>query len=108
MPTHKPIRLSSLLEGSDTALAQVVGKASYFQDLTKSIRRSLPAEVAPHLIGTALHDKQLVLIADSAVWAARLRFLAADLLTELEREKGPGAHSVKVKVGAPTRPSDAP
>ena len=108
MPTHKPVHLSSLLDGSDSALARIIGKASEFHELTNRVREFLPTDVAPHLVATALNDDQLVLIADSAAWAARLRFLASDVLTQLERKEGLGAHSVKVRVGAPTRPAGAP
>ena len=52
--------------------------------LLAEIRRLLPGELAAHCVSARLHGERLVLHADSPVWASRLRFMSAELLSLLE------------------------
>ena len=65
--------------------------------LLAEIRRLLPGELADHCVAARLRGNALVLHADSAVWATRLRFLAAQLL-KLLRTEHPTLQEIRVKL----------
>jgi len=64
------------------------------------VRHALPDEVAPHCVGATLDGRELRLLADSAGWATRLRYLARDLTRRL-RADGLGVAAVEVRVLPP-------
>ena len=68
--------------------------------LLQQVRRALPDEVAPHCIGAALEGHALRLLADSAGWATRLRYLAREVTRAL-RVEGLGVAAVEVRVLPP-------
>ena len=68
--------------------------------LLAEIRRLLPGDLADHCVAAQLRGRQLVLHADAAVWATRLRFLAPQLL-DLLRPEHPSLGEVRVKLLIP-------
>ena len=80
MPTNKPIALGDLLSDPASPLSRVSGAVERMNDLARSIRDALPDDLKPHLVSANVRDDRLILVADSAVWAARLRFYATDAL----------------------------
>lgn len=68
--------------------------------LLAEIRRLLPGDLADHCVAARLRGPQLVLHADAAVWATRLRFLAAQLL-DLLRPEHPSLNEIRVKLLIP-------
>jgi len=65
--------------------------------LLAEIRRLLPGELAAHCVAARLHGQRLVLHADSPVWASRLRFMSAELLSLLEN-RGRSLREVNIKL----------
>ena len=77
MRPEGPRSLGDLLLAGD--LGRLRAEAERRRTLTREIRNLLPRTVARHVVG-AHRDAQgrLVIAADSAAWAARLRFVADD------------------------------
>ncbi len=70
-------------------LADITAEARRREGLTERIRRLLPVDEAAHLVAASTTDSgELVLMMDSSVWAARVRYRAEDL----------GAQRLRVRV----------
>jgi len=80
MPTDKPVALRDLLSNPASPLARVSGAVEQMAEMANSIRAALPNNLKPHLVSANVRDDRLILVADSAVWAARIRFYASDAL----------------------------
>ena len=65
--------------------------------LLNLVRQCLPDDLAAHCVGARINDRQLVLHADSPVWASRLRYLAKQLLSVLDRPY-PDLREIKVRL----------
>jgi hypothetical protein len=92
----KPRQLKDLLAGND--LSQLVDRAREAGELASQVRGLLPEELSAHVTGAVLHEETVVILADSAAWASRIRFQAPGLVAQLApRFDGAVAH-VRVKV----------
>lgn len=80
MTTNKPVALGALGADDSSLLARLKRTAREREHLTDSLRCALPNLIKPHLVGAEVKNDRLVLVADSAVWAARMRFYATDVL----------------------------
>lgn len=68
------------------------------------VRRLLPAELAAHCVAARQHGGRLILHADSAAWATRLRFMAPQLQRLLEADSpGLGGITVRLLLQQPPR-----
>ncbi len=75
---NEPKHLAELLRRG--SLAELKREAERRRMETAAIRRLLPAEEAAHLVNAATNDAgELVLVMDTPVWAARVRYCAAAL-----------------------------
>ena len=95
---NKLVRLSDLLAGGAPSLARLVQAAKRAETLTDCIRRSVPEEVAAHLVSVGIRGRTLVLVADSAAWGTRLRYLSCEILTFVPDGQEPAPTMVVVKV----------
>jgi hypothetical protein len=78
MTAKTPKSLADLLSGG--ALGNLGAEARRRRDLTEQIRAALPPDAADHLLSASPGSgSELVLTMDSAVWAARVRYLAEQL-----------------------------
>src|SRR5690606_41563723 len=78
MTDKSPKKLSELL--ATGRLAALGREAERRRTTTERIRALLPAEEAEHLLSASTSaDGELVLVMDSAVWAARVRSRGAEL-----------------------------
>lgn len=93
------IRLEKLLKsGSGSALEDMVQTAQYMDELTTGLRRSLDPDLAENLLAASLRDNgELVLIASTSAWAAKLRFEAENIV-ESARRSGTNAATCRVVV----------
>jgi hypothetical protein len=81
MPNKRPIPLSELLQTG--SLADLAAEAGRRESLTERIRSLLPTKEGAHLVAASQSDSgELVLMMDSSVWAARVRFRAEELGTD--------------------------
>ena len=95
-----PKRLENLLNPSaDEGLGAVVRRARDMDRLLDALRQIFPAEEASGIRGANIRDDgELVVLAASPAWAARLRF-ETDRLIAAARETGATVTGCKVRVG---------
>ena len=76
------ISLEKLLQsGQNSALDKLVQSAQFTEELTLNLRKELDPEIAENLISANIRDNgELILVASSSAWAAKLRFEADGLL----------------------------
>src|SRR5262245_13093585 len=67
-----PVPVSLAL--SSPGLSAMVQHARFLQQLDARLRSELPASLARHVQVANLHADRLVMVAESAVWATRLRY----------------------------------
>ncbi len=93
------VQLESLLKSTTGGpLEELVQKAAGMERLLGVLKAALEPAMAPRLKGVNLRpDGELVLVAESPSWAARLRF-EADKLMAAARESGASVSACKVIV----------
>jgi len=76
------ISLEKLLQsGQNSALDKLVQTAQLTEELTLNLRKELDPEMAENLISANIRENgELILVASSSAWAAKLRFEADGLL----------------------------
>lgn len=92
-------RLESLLNPNDDGdLGDIIRHAREMGDLIQVLQRSLTAETAGSIIAANIRgDGELVVLAASSAWAAKLRF-EADLMIAAARQTGAEISSCTVRV----------
>jgi hypothetical protein len=98
------ISLEKLLK-SDTggALGDMVQTAQYMDELTSSLQQGLEADMAVNLLAASLRDNgELVIIASTSAWAAKIRFQAEKMI-DLVRASGAEVRSCRVTVSRQAR-----
>ena len=88
--------LKPLFAGLNPGLAE---KAAAAASLTVKVRQSLPETLRPHVLSAARRGDDLVVIVDSAAWAARVRYAGQTLKEQLASAGVVVAGKVRVKVG---------
>ena len=73
---RKPRSINELLTHRD-ALRHLVDAIPVTESWLAWLRAALPAELAAHLVGVIAKPPALVVLADGAAWAARLRYALA-------------------------------
>ena len=100
MATSRPLPLKDLLGGSDTAVGRLIKRSAEIDALTTQVRDLLPDNIRPHLLAASHDDQTLCLVADAAVWAAKMRYHCADILISLPTTQGRSLQKIKVRVAA--------
>ena len=72
--------------GNEDALRRLRSAVAAQEALLARIRAMLPGELAPHCVGATVDGHTLRLLADSAAWATRLRYLGRDLIRRLRAD----------------------
>ena len=92
-------RLENLLKpNNDGDLGEIIGHAKHMGELVHSLQQSLPSDMADSILAANIRDTgELVILASSPAWAAKLRF-EADTLIAAARESGAEVTSCKVRV----------
>lgn len=96
---REPRLLKDLLAGND--LSRLVERAREAGALDARVRALLPDELAAHVTGAVLNGDTVVVLADSAAWATRIRFMAPELVARLAPRYDGGVARVRVKVRPP-------
>ncbi len=92
-----PRALGDLLARATPVLSQIRDQKTR-QDYWQSwLVEQLPSELSTHLTGAVERDGSLTVFADSAAWAARLRYALTELKPALERARRP-VSTVTVRV----------
>jgi hypothetical protein len=92
-------RLENLLNSNDSGgLGEIIRHAQDMGELVQNLQRRLPDETASSVLAANIRgDGELVILASSPAWAAKLRF-EADALMAAARESGAEIKSCKVRV----------
>jgi hypothetical protein len=93
-----PNTLKPLFAGSIQGLEQLAKRAAAAESLAVIVRRELPAALGPHVVSVARRSDDLVVIVDSAAWAARVRYAGPRLTERLAVLGEPVAGKVRVRV----------
>jgi len=93
------ISLEKLLKSSaGGTLRKIVQNAQFLDDLTASLKKELEPDLAANLLAASVRtDGELVLIASSSAWAAKLRF-EGDRLMAVAVAAGCPVQSYRVSV----------
>ena len=92
----KPTLVGDLLTGS--GLADIVSRARDAETLCNQIKDLLPAEAAAHVTGASRSGETVLIFADTAGWATRIRFHAPQLLKWLTPRFDGVVDKVRVRV----------
>lgn len=92
-------RLENLLNPSNNGeLGDIVRHAREMGELVRSLQGAVPAETGHHILAANVRDDgELVILASSPAWAAKLRF-EAEALLQAARDAHVDATSCKVRV----------
>ena len=98
------ISLEKLLKSdSGGALEDMVQTAQDMDKLTSMLQQGLEADLAVNLIAASLRDSgELVLIASSSAWAAKMRY-EAEKMMEIVRQSGAEVENCRVTVSRHVR-----
>lgn len=91
--------LENLLNPNDDGgLGEIIRHAQDMGELLQCLQQQLPDEVAANILSANVRDDgELVVLASSPAWAAKLRF-DADELMRAARQSGADVRSCKVRV----------
>jgi len=94
------IRLNKLLISGDTdTLGKIIRRAQDLDDLTTRLRGALDPDTALALLAANVRDDgELVVVASSSAWAAKLRF-EGEKLMRVARDGGASVTNFRVRVG---------
>jgi hypothetical protein len=91
--------LKPLFSGLDASVVQLAQKAAAAASLRVKVQQFLPEALRPHVVAAARRSDDLVVIVDSAAWAARVRYAGPKLKEQLAGAGEVVAGKVRVKVG---------
>lgn len=93
------ISLEDLLKSdSGSALENIVQTAQYMDELTSMLQQQLDPDLAVNLLAASLRKNgELVLIASTSAWAAKIRF-EAEKMMEIVRRSGADVSACRVTV----------
>lgn len=75
--------IAEILKQENTGLNKILSKTLELQRLQQMVIPELPEELQPHCQVASWDNGQLSLVADSNVWATRLRYATGELLSNL-------------------------
>lgn len=84
--------------GDGAPLGDVLRRAAGLHRLDRALRERLPADLAGHVHVANVRAARLVVIADSAAWATRLRFHGGNILQELRSPEGTELRRLDIQV----------
>lgn len=90
--------LKPLLGELTGPLARLARDAAASHKLTDQVRAALPENLRSHVLSAVRRDADLVVIVDSAAWAARVRYAGRALGEAIEAAGGAPVAKVRVKV----------
>jgi hypothetical protein len=95
MPDH----LKPLTEGLGPLFRDLERRVQATVELADRVRGALPEPEKAHVISASYRATTLVILADSAAWASRIRYAQEQLLDRLRTQGETQVTKLKVKVG---------
>ena len=93
--------LKPLLAGLGPGLQALARDAAAAGELAALVRESLPETLRPHVVSAVRRGDDVVVIVDSAAWAARVRYAGPRVQERLEARGEALAGRLRVRVGRP-------
>lgn len=94
-------RLKPLFGALDGSLRKLERSASEATSFAALVRQSLPEPLRPHVLTATRRGEDLVVVVESAAWAARVRYAASGLRERLDASAQPVTGRIRVRVGRP-------
>lgn len=91
-------RAESVLDDAGQGLSRLMAHARALRALDRQLAALVPDDVAAHVRVAALRSGELLLLADSAAWATRLRMLAANIRQQLSIGSPQAIQKVSIQV----------
>jgi hypothetical protein len=95
-------RMKPIGEALAPLFADLKRRSDAVAELTTRVRNALPGPAKDHVLSASYRDDTLVVEADSAAWAAHIRYAQTELLSTLNETNAPTETPVtklKVRVG---------
>jgi hypothetical protein len=99
--------LKPLLGTPLAGLDQLAKRAAAAESLAGIAQRELPEPLGSHVVSVARRGDDLVVIVDSAAWAARVRYAGPRLKARLAELGEPVAGKFRVRVRSPGKRTDS-
>ena len=97
--------LKPLLSELSAGMLKLARGAAEAAALGTIVRDCLPEALRPHVVAATRRGDDLVVIVDSAAWAARVRYAGPRLQRQLESKGESVSGKVRVRVGRPAATS---
>jgi hypothetical protein len=94
---RRPHSVKNVLGGQSPTLTRVAAQASRQTYWKQWLAQHLPAELTPRLSGVVEREDTLVILAESAAWSARLRYVIQELEAQIKQAQ-PTIQQVSVRV----------
>jgi hypothetical protein len=94
-----PERLKPIAEGLGPLFQELERRVQARVELADRVREALPSPEKDHVLSASYAEDILVVTADSAAWAARIRYAQEQLLAALSARSEMRFTKVKVRVG---------
>ncbi|MEM7283756.1 MAG: DUF721 domain-containing protein [Pseudomonadota bacterium] len=85
-------------------LGALAKRAGEMDQLTQIVRAVLPNPLGDHIIAVNVRNETVFVVADSPVWASRIRFYSQEILDKVETTHPDPVGNLAVKVRAPQVP----
>lgn len=109
MTTRYPTRIKHILHSEKTpGSTDLWSHLARLQSLNRALRDALPAPMAEHCQVANLRGHQLILAADSSVWATRVRYHTPQLLSHFRQLGSVEIDKVRVHIRTETSRNDPP
>ena len=95
---QRPKTIADLIARGSPRLGELKARAEAFSGLAERVRALLPPAEAAHVSGLVQCGSEIVMLVDSSVWCARLRYRAAALRSELSKVTGEEIRELRVRV----------
>jgi hypothetical protein len=93
--------LKPLFANLDGGLLELARGASAATAFAALVRQSLPEQLRRHVVTATRRGDDLVVVVESAAWAARVRYAGPRLRKQLEAASQPVTGKIRVRVGRP-------
>ena len=96
--------LKPVFAGLESGLRTLARDAAAAGELAELVRESLPEALRGHVVAAARRGNDVVVIVDSAAWAARVRYAGPRVRERLEASGQVLVGQLRVRVGRPVGP----
>jgi hypothetical protein len=102
MRSSKPFQIRNLLDNSEAS--RLLSRARALGDLDALVHELIPSPLNLHCRVLSVRDDALIVAADSAAWAARLRYHSPHLVKQLAGVSSVKLRTIQVRVRAAEPP----